>query len=155
MVMNINKLVGIHAVQGWWRSRGATTGNLRRPGKRPGKRDAIYLLMISLALPAGYFTAYHFAAHTLRDLVESCSARFEIELEKAEIEPPIQALSRSLCECQAQTLLNKNGVLRLALVDSHLLDPQTLEPVTEEDGKFCINALWKPDAELAKRLTLE
>jgi len=60
-----------------------------------------------------------------------------------------------LCECQAQTLLNKNGVLRLALVDSHLLDPQTLEPVTEEDGKFCINALWKPGAELAKRLTLE
>ena len=153
--MNINKLVGIHAVQGWWRSRGATIGNLRRPGKRLWKRDATYLLLISLALPAGYFMAYHFAAHTLRELVNSCSARFEIELEKAEIEPPIEALSRSLCECQAQTLLNKNGVVRIALVDSHLLDPQSLEPVTEEDGEACINALWKPDAELAKRLTLK
>jgi hypothetical protein len=153
--MNINKLIGIHALQGWWRSRGAPTGNLRRPGKRLWKRDAIFLLMISLALPAGYFTAYHFAAHTLRELVNSCSARFEIELEKAEIEPPIEALSRSLCECQAQALLDKNGVVRLALVDSHLMDPQTLEPLTEADGEVCINALWKPYAELAKRLTLE
>jgi hypothetical protein len=49
--MSINKLIGIHAVQGWWRSRGATMGNLRRPGKRLWKRDTSYLLLISLALP--------------------------------------------------------------------------------------------------------
>lgn len=153
--MNINKLIGIHTVQGWWRSKVATTGNLRLLSKRLWRHDAIFLVLISLVLMAGYFTAYHFAAHALRELVNACSARFVIELEEAEIETPIEALSRSLCECEARTLLNKNGVVRLALVDRHLLDPQTLEPVTEEDGEVCINALWAPRAEVAKRPPLE
>ncbi|MDZ5436378.1 hypothetical protein T3H00_27395 [Pseudomonas fluorescens] len=153
--MNINKLIGIHIVQGWWRDRAATLGNLRRPGKRSWKREAILLLSISLALTACYFTAYHFASHALRELVNACSARFEIELENADIEPPMAALPQSLCECLARTFLDKNGVVRLALVDSRLLDPLALEPVTDEDGEACINALWESGPGLAKRLTLE
>ncbi|WCM48508.1 hypothetical protein OH720_15855 [Pseudomonas sp. WJP1] len=153
--MNINKLIGIHVVRGWWRDRGAAFENLRRPGKRPWKREVVFLLLISLALTTCYFTAYHFTSHALKELVNACSTRFEVELENADIEPPIKALPRSLCECMAHVLLDKNGTVRLALVDSRMLDPQALEPVTEEDGEACINALWKPDAELAKRLTLE
>jgi hypothetical protein len=153
--MNINKLVGIHMVQDWWRDRGATLGNLRRPGKSPWKREAIFLLSISLALMASYLTAVHFASHALSEMVNVCSARFEIELENADIKLPKEALPRSLCECLAYSFLDKNGVVRLALVDNHLLDPQVLEPVTEEDGEVCIDALWEPDAGLAKRLTLE
>ncbi|WP_085696130.1 hypothetical protein [Pseudomonas sp. B26(2017)] len=150
--MNTNKPIGSQAVQGWRRSRGATAGNLRRPGKRHWIRDATHLLIILLLLPVGYFTAYHFAAHTLRELVNVCTARFEVEFEQAEVEPPLEVLSRSLCECQAKALLKKNGVVRLALVDSHLLAPQSLEPVTEQDAEACINALWKHDAEWTGRL---
>ncbi|NUU36909.1 hypothetical protein [Pseudomonas sp. C2B4] len=144
--MSINKLIGIHVVQGWWRGRGATLGKLRRPGKGQWKREAIFLLLILLALTTFYFAAYHIASHALKELVNTCSARFEIELENADIEPPMAALPQSLCECLAQTFLDKNGVVRLALVDSRLLDPLALEPVTEEDGDACINALWESDA---------
>lgn len=84
-----------------------------------------------------------------------CTARFEVEFEQAEVELPLEVLSRSLCECQAKALLKKNGVVRLALVDGHLLAPQSLEPVTEQDAEVCINALWKHDAEGARRLSLE
>ncbi|WP_223434240.1 MULTISPECIES: hypothetical protein [unclassified Pseudomonas] len=153
--MKINKLIGIHVVQGWWRDRGATLGTLRRTGKSPWKREAIFLLLISLVLATCYFTAYYFTSRALKEMVNACSARFEIELENAEVEPSIKALPRFLCECVARSFLDKNGVVRLALVDSHLLDPQVLEPVTEEDGEVCINALWEPNTGLAKRLTLK
>ncbi|WP_433771544.1 hypothetical protein [Pseudomonas putida] len=153
--MKINKLIGIHVVQGWWRGRGATLTSLRRSGKWRWKREVIFLLLISLMLTVGYFTACHFASHSLRELVDTCSARFEMELENAEIEPPRDALPQSLCECLAHAFLDKNGVVQLALVDRHLMDLQALEPVTEEDGEVCINTLWEPNPGLAKRLALE
>ncbi|MGH8387367.1 MAG: hypothetical protein ACRESJ_18075 [Pseudomonas sp.] len=153
--MNINKLVGVNVVRGWWRGRGATVGNLRLSGKKTWKREAIFFLLISLTLTVCYFTAYYFASHALKELVNACSTRFEVELENADIEPPIKALPRSLCECMAHALLDKNGTVRLALVDIRMLEPQDLQPVTDEDGEVCINVLWEPNAELAKRLTLE
>jgi hypothetical protein len=151
--MTINKLISrVHAVQGWCRGRASALGYLRRAGTRPWKREAIILLSILLALTLGYLTAFHFAAHAVQDLVGTCSARFEVELENTDIEPLTEALPRSLCECLAQALLDKNGIVRLALVDLRRLDPLALEPVTEEDGAVCINTLWDPNIELAKRL---
>jgi hypothetical protein len=59
-----------------------------------------------------------------------------------------------LCECLANSLLDKNGIARMAMVNWRLLDPLALEPVTEKDEDSCINALWVPSVELAKRLSL-
>lgn len=49
----------------------------------------------------------------------------------------------------AHSLLDKNGMVRLALLNQHMLDPMALEPVTEKDKEACLNALWLPTFELA------
>jgi hypothetical protein len=140
--MIINKLVSrVHAVQDWCRGRDASLGYLHQPGTRPWARTAIILTSILLALTTAYLTTFQFASHAMQDLVSTCTARFEIELENAGIEPLKNTLPRSSCECLAHKLLDKNGIVRLALVDGHRLDPLALEPVTEEDGAVCINAL--------------
>ena len=40
------------------------------------------------------------------------------------------------------------------MVNRRMLDPLALEPVTEKDEEVCVNALWVPNVELAKRLPL-
>jgi hypothetical protein len=152
--MTDNKLIssGVPVVQG--RGRGTVPGLLRWPGTRSWKREATLLLSILVALTAGYFTVSHFASQAVQDLSGTCTARFEIELESADIDPLTRALPRSLCECLAHSLLAKNGIARLAMVNWRLLDPLALEPVTEKDEDSCINTLWVPRIELAKRLSL-
>ncbi|MNR67375.1 hypothetical protein D3C85_1913300 [compost metagenome] len=54
----------------------------------------------------------------------------------------------------AHHLVDKNGLVRLAMVNKHLLEPMALEPVTQKDEEACINALWQPHDELARRLSL-
>lgn len=152
--MTDNKLIssGVSVAQG--RGKGAVPGLFLWPGTRSWKRKATILLSIPMALTAGYFTVSHFASLAAQDLADTCTARFEIELENANIDPLTRALPRSLCECLAHSLLDKNGVVRLAMVNGRLLDPLALEPVTEKDEDSCINALWVPSVELAKRLSL-
>ncbi|PMU07806.1 MULTISPECIES: hypothetical protein [unclassified Pseudomonas] len=140
--MTTNKLVSrIHAVHDWCSGKGLALGHLHRSGTRPWKRKAIILLSILLALAMAYLATFQFASRAMQDLISTCTARFEIELENAGIESLTNTLLRSLCECLAHKLLDKNGMVRLALVDRHRLDPLALEPVTEEDGSDCINAL--------------
>ena len=151
--MTNNKFIsGVLAVQHW--GRGTVLRWLRRPGTKSWTREASILMSIVLVLTVGYLTAFRYASYTVQDLVSTCTARFEIELEGADIDPLEEALPRSLCECLAQTLLDKNGIVRLAMVNRHWFDPQSLEPVTEAEEAFCINALWVPDSGLATRLAL-
>jgi hypothetical protein len=150
--MTDNKLVssGVHVTQG----RGTALGHLHWPGPRSWKREATFLVAILMGLTAGYFTVSHFASQAAQDLADRCTARFEIELENADIDSITRALPQSLCECLANSLLDKNGIARMAMVNWRLLDPLALEPVTEKDEDSCINALWVPSVELAKRLSL-
>lgn len=139
---------GYHAVQHW--SREAAHKYLHWTGTLSWKREATLLLSVSMVLMAGYLTTFSFASHAVKDLVDTCAARLVIEFENAEMEPLPPALPRSLCECMAHSLLDKNGVVRLAMLNQHMLDPMALEPVTEKDKVACINALWLPTFELAK-----
>lgn len=82
--MTDNKLVssGVHVTQG----RGTALGQLRWPGPRSWKREATFLVAILMGLTAGYFTVSHFASQAAQDLADRCTARFEIELENADID---------------------------------------------------------------------
>lgn len=146
-----NKLFsGYHAVQDW--SRVAVHRYLHWTGTASWKREAAILLSGLVALMAGHLTIFLFASHTVQDLVGTCTARLEIEFESAGTDPLTIALARPLCECVAHSYLDKNGIVRLAMVSTHLLDSMALEPVTENDEEACINTLWQPNVELAKRL---
>jgi hypothetical protein len=152
-VMTNNKLIsGVLAVQHW--GRGTVLRFLRRPGTRSWKREATILMSILLVLTVGYLTVFRYASYTVQDLVGTCTARLEIELEDADMDPLARALPRSLCECLAQALLDKNGIVRLAMVNRRWFDPLSLEPVTEADETACVNVLWVPNAGLTKRLAL-
>jgi hypothetical protein len=140
-----------HAVQDW--SRLAAHRCLHWTGMLSWKREATLLLSVSVALMAGYLMVLNFASHEVQDLVNTCTARLEVEFENAEIDSLPETLPRSLCECVAHNLLDKNGLVRLAMVNKHLLEPMALEPVTQKDEEACINALWQPNDELAKRMS--
>ncbi|MEX5686169.1 hypothetical protein [Pseudomonas silesiensis] len=151
-VMINNKLFGgYHAVQDW--SRVAVHRYLHWTGTGSWRREATILLSVLVALMAGYITVFHFASHAVQDLVDTCTARLEIELENADTDPLTKALARPLCECVAHSFLDKNGIVRLAMVNMRMLDSMALDPVTEKDEVACISALWLPNVELAKRLT--
>ena len=142
-----------HAVQHG--SRDAAHKYLQRTGPGSWRREAAILMSVLLAQLVGFFAAFHFASIAVQDLVETCTARLEIQLENADTDPLTKPLARPLCECMARSFLDKNGIVRLAMLNSHLLDLMELEPVTEKDEEACISALWLPNVELAKRLPLE
>lgn len=150
---NNRPISGAQVVQD--RSKSALPGFLHLRGTRSRKRQAAILLSILAVLTSGYFTVSYFATHAMQDLADTCTERYELELENADIGPLPDALPRSLCECLASSLLDKNGIMRLALVDRGLLEPLALEPVTQKDASACIDALWVPNVELATGLLHE
>ncbi len=88
----------------------------------------------------------------MAELIPECTVRYEMELEASDIMPPSEAVPRAICECMARVLLDKNGIVLLALVDRRKLDPLSLNPVTEEDEALCINTLWETHSEVFKSL---
>ena len=105
-VMANNKLFGgYHPVQD--RSRVAVHRYLHWTGTGSWRREATILLSVLVALMAGYFTVFHFASLAVQDLVDTCTARLEIELENANTDPLTKALARPLCECVAHSFLDK------------------------------------------------
>jgi|UPI00068E659F hypothetical protein len=147
-VMTVKGFVDVvHTFRARWRGMAE-----RFPGFRSGasvwRREAITLLATLAMLVMGYFVTLHFASRAVQSLINTCTAQLEIEFEIAEIDYPQRASPRALCQCVAQALLEKNGLVSLALVGGLGLDPINLEPVTEEDSQQCIDALWLPDIEL-------
>lgn len=152
--MTKNKLFGgYHAVQD--RSRVAVHRYLHWTGTGSWKQGATILLSGLVAVMAGHLTVFLSASHAVQDLVGTCTARLEIEIENVDTDPLTKALARPLCECVAHSFLDKNGIVRLAMVNMRMLDSMALDPVTEKDEEACISALWLPNVELAKRLTPE
>lgn len=84
--MAYDKLIsGVHAVGHW--GRGTVLRLLRWPGTRSWKREATILMSILLTLTVGYLTAFRYASYTVQDLVGTCTARLEIELEGSDMAP--------------------------------------------------------------------
>ncbi|WP_458718377.1 hypothetical protein [Pseudomonas gregormendelii] len=138
-----------HKLLSWYHAVQHSRKYLYWTGTISWRREATFLLSVWMVLIAGYLTAFYFASHAVQDLVDTCTASLVIEFENAEMSSLPQALPRSLCECMAHSLLDKNGMVRLALLNQHMLDPMALEPVTEKDKEACLNALWLPTFELA------
>jgi hypothetical protein len=137
-----------HAARGFWRG---WVGLLHHfPDIRIWGREAIMLFATLAILATGYFVTLHFASGAVQTLISTCTTRLEIEFEIAEIDYPERASPRALCQCLAHALVEKNGIVALALVDGLSFDPLNLEPVTEEESQRCIDALWFPDIELAR-----
>lgn len=149
-----------HRLSGWYHavqqgSRDAAHRYLEWMGAGFWREETTILLSVLSALLVVYFTAFHFASQAVQDLVKTCTASLEIQLENADTDPLTTFLARPLCECMARSFLDKNGVVRLAMVNRHLLDSTDLEPVTEKDEEACVSALWLPNVELARHLSLE
>ncbi|MDU9025752.1 hypothetical protein NHG95_20935 [Pseudomonas corrugata] len=139
----------ISALRGFWRGRVQLLLHFRS-GARQWRREAVLLLATLAVLVTVCFVTLHFASRAVQTLISTCTTRLEIEFELAEIEYPESASPRALCQCLAHALLEKNGVVPLALVEGLSFDPLNLKPVTEEDSQHCIDALWFPDIEPVK-----
>ncbi|MGY4494742.1 hypothetical protein [Pseudomonas sp. TE3610] len=127
-----------------WRDHGQSTATQPLPLRRSWLREGLILLSIPLTLVIGYASVFHFAAHAMTQLVTDCTARLEAELFSADLVPTDSTVSADLCNCLARTLLDKNGILRLALVDVHRYDPMALQPLTDVEEGACVDQWWRP-----------
>lgn len=99
---------------------------------------------------AGYVFVIHSAMQAVESLSQSCAARFEIEWQDPENQPPPRALLDAVCRCLSRALLDRNGLWQLALVDNGWRHLQELEPVTEGDEAMCVDEILGPQVELAR-----
>jgi hypothetical protein len=120
-------------------------------GIRAWRHELLVLALIAAATVAGYAFVVHSAARAMENLTQSCAARFEIELQRADNPPPPRVLLNAMCRCLAQALAERNSAWQLALVQQGWRDLQALEPVTEDDEMMCVDAIVEPEVELAER----
>ncbi|WP_256675976.1 hypothetical protein [Pseudomonas sp. Kh13] len=147
----------LSAAVGWAVQRGVkrTVGNVIFSGSAIGwqarlariravaRESNILLAMLAmLALMAGVGAGtLWLAGRTVENIVNACEANFQAQVAVPQNAPIVAQVAKPVCQCLAQTFLDRNGTIRLALVNTPLLDVSTLKGVTAADERRCLEQL--------------
>ncbi|PSS58715.1 hypothetical protein [Pseudomonas sp. BBP2017] len=102
-------------------------------------KESNIALCLLIAVGVGYPTTLYFAARSVRTIVAACEVNLSDKLGlPGEGERSIPIAS-PLCACLSQLFLDRNGVLRLALFNTSVLDVTDFQGITEEDEQQCLN----------------
>ena len=71
-------------------------------------------------------------------IVENCTANLQAQVDVPEDEKLAALVGKPVCTCMAQTFLERNGVLRLALFETPLQEVSGLKAVTPADEQRCL-----------------
>ncbi|AHD14686.1 hypothetical protein C163_13400 [Pseudomonas sp. FGI182] len=100
------------------------------------------ILLAMLALMAGFGAGtLWLAGRTVENIVNACEANFQAQAAVPQNAPIVAQVAKPVCQCLAQTFLDRNGVIRLALFNTPLLDASTLKGVTAIDERRCLEQL--------------
>lgn len=116
-------------------------------------RESNILLAILLALCIGFPVTMFYAVQSIQTIVKDCQQDLEAQAQMYEEQIPTTSFSRPLCECLSQQFLRKNGVVRLALFNTRILDITDFEGVTPTDEQVCLNSVLGVNVELLSRQT--
>lgn len=81
------------------------------------------------------------ASRSLGDIMNGCETNLRTQVELPEDEPMAALVGKPICQCLAQTFLDRNGFIRLALFNTPLLEVSAFEGVTEADERRCLEQL--------------
>jgi hypothetical protein len=102
-------------------------------------RESNILLAVMIVIGVTYPITMFSAAQSIQTLVRDCKQDLDSQIQLYDDQQPPLSFSGPLCKCLSGVFLNKNGIVRLALFRSELLDTTAYRGVTEADEQACLN----------------
>ncbi|MBS7600849.1 hypothetical protein KHO53_21980 [Pseudomonas sp. RC2C2] len=81
------------------------------------------------------------AGRSVDNIVRACEANVQAQVDVPGGGPLAAVIAKPVCQCLAQVFLDRNGVVRLALFDTPLLEVGQFNEVTEADEQRCLEQL--------------
>lgn len=78
------------------------------------------------------------AGRSVAQIVDHCEASLQGQVQSPEDEQLSALIGKPVCTCLAQTFLDRNGVIRLALFDTPLQEVSGLKALTPADEQRCL-----------------
>lgn len=78
------------------------------------------------------------AGRSVAQIVENCSSNLQAQVQVPEDEQLAALVGKPVCTCLAQTFLQRNGVIRLALFETPLQEVSGLHALTPADEQRCL-----------------
>lgn len=102
-------------------------------------KESNLVLCLLLAVGVGYPTTLYYAARSIRVIAAACEANLSDKLLIPGEEGRSISIASPVCQCLSQVFLDRNGVVRLALFDTSVLDVTDYQGITEEDEQHCLD----------------
>ncbi|MFJ3448424.1 hypothetical protein ACIPM0_09390 [Pseudomonas sichuanensis] len=78
------------------------------------------------------------AGRSVAQIVENCTANLHAQVQGPEDEQLSALVGKPVCTCLAQTFLERNGVIRLALFETPMQEVSGLKALTPADEQRCL-----------------
>ncbi|WP_256591377.1 hypothetical protein [Pseudomonas sp. 2848] len=101
------------------------------------RESNVLMGMLLLLAVLGAATAW-LAGRSVAQIVENCSANLQAQVQVPEDEQLAALVGKPVCTCLAQTFLERNGVIRLALFETPLQKVSGLRALTPADEQRCL-----------------
>ena len=101
------------------------------------RESNILLAMLLLLVLLGGGTLW-LAGNAAARIVDSCAANLQAQVDIPEDEKLAALVGKPVCTCLAQAFLQRNGVLRLAVLGTPLQEVAGLQALTADDEQRCL-----------------
>jgi len=101
------------------------------------RESNVLMGMLLLLAVLGAATVW-LAGRSVAQIVENCSANLLAQVQVPENEQLAALVGKPVCTCLAQTFLQRNGVIRLALFETPMQDVSGLKALTPADEQRCL-----------------
>ncbi|MDW2779901.1 hypothetical protein [Pseudomonas sp. BEA3.1] len=78
------------------------------------------------------------AGHSVTQIVANCEANLQAQVDIHEGEKLTALVGKPVCTCLAQTFMERNGVLRMALFETPMQEVSGLKVLTADDEQRCL-----------------
>ena len=104
-------------------------------------RESNIMLGMLLLLAVLGISTLVLASRSVQGIVSGCETHLQAQIDLPEDRAFAALVAKSVCQCLAQTFLDRNGVIRLALFNTPLLEVRAFEGVTAADERQCLEQL--------------
>lgn len=98
--------------------------------------NVLLSMLLLLALLAG--GTLWLAGRSVDRIVENCTDSLQARVNTPEDEKLTALVGKPVCTCLAQTFLDRNGVIRLALLETPMREVSAYKGLTADDEKRCL-----------------
>lgn len=98
--------------------------------------DILLVILLLLALLGG--GTLWLAGRSVAHIVDSCETNLQAQVDTPEAEKLTVLVGKPVCTCLAQTFLERNGVIRMALFETPMREVSGLKALTLVDEERCL-----------------